>query len=149
MFDEESICLPQVGNYFKPARASRLMAQAQETQRASSKSLSPSSREPVLGPLTSLSCCQFSFDSTFLHQIRFTSVHILCTKNSTFSLVFRCSCLLHAFLPTSLTNLKQSPRNAKSAATRLWGNLKPVGNMRLVCGKISGKTLVHPGGLDR
>ena len=27
----------QVGNYFKPARASRLMAQAQETQRASSK----------------------------------------------------------------------------------------------------------------
>ena len=30
----------QVGNYFKPARASRLMAQAQETQRASSKSIS-------------------------------------------------------------------------------------------------------------
>ena len=31
-------CNIQVGNYFKPARASRLMAQAQETQRASSKS---------------------------------------------------------------------------------------------------------------
>ena len=28
-----------------------------------------------------------------------------------------------------LDQTKQSPRNAKSAATQLWGNLKPVGNV--------------------
>ena len=57
----------QVGNYFKPARASRLMAQAQETQRATSKSLScfEKTSPPVLELLTSHSCV----DSTSLHPI--------------------------------------------------------------------------------
>ena len=46
-----------------------------------------------------------------------------------------------------LVQTKQSPRNANSAVTQVWGNLKPVGNVRLVGGKSFGKT--HPGCLDR
>ena len=139
----------QVGNYFKPARASRLMAQAQETQRATSKSLScfEKTSPPVLPFL----------DFTFLRRFHIFAPNtfhpsIFSARKSTTSLVFWC--LLHAFVPVGsshhlfdqLDQTKQSPRNAKSAATQIWGNLKPVGNVRLLfVGKISGKSLLHPG----
>ena len=35
--------------------------------------------------------------------------------------------MLAATFFDQLDQTKQSPRNAKSAATQLWGNLKPVG----------------------
>ena len=37
--------------------------------------------------------------------------------------------MLAATFFDQLDQTKQSPRNAKSAATQLWGNLKPVGNV--------------------
>ena len=116
------------------------MAQAQETQRASSKRLSYLEKPSNILSRTcpSLSCCQYCLDSTFLHF--FPSVDIPCTKTaplrlSSFNLAF-CT---HFFPPDTffdqLDQTKQSPRNSKSAATQLWGNLKPVGIVRLVCGK--------------
>ena len=115
----------QVGNYFKPARASRLMAQAQETQRAVSK---------FFFPYLKLARACLLFVSTLqffspLHLILFfppihTPYQYMHQKSTSFKVIVsicppaRVPC---SFLFTELVQTKQSPRNEKSAAIQNLG----------------------------
>ena len=113
----------QVGNYFKPARASRLMAQAQETQRAVSKCFFPL---PTTSQCVSSFCLHFAVFLTFapdsflppniyMHQ-KSTSFNAIVSKSICPPARVPCS-----FLFTELVQTKQSPRNEKSAAIQNLG----------------------------
>ena len=107
------------------------------------------SRKMNMSPYFSSSCCWYCFDAT-LAPVSISLNHLPnCTNtalhNSSEALPLHRS-LASTFF-NQLVQTKQSPRNANSAVTQVWGNLKPVGNVRLVGGNSFGKT--HPGCLDR
>ena len=131
----------QVGNYFKPARASRLMAQAQETQRAVSKFFFPYLKQ-ARACLLFVSTLQF-FSS--LHLILFSPPNIytnICTKRapllkSQYLFALQHECLALFFLP-SLSKLGRVLATKNLQQETIWGNLKLVEIFELLSGKIFG-----------
>ena len=131
-------CL-QVGNYFKPARASRLMAQAQETQRAVSKwfvfwpflgqkwfalswffFLWPvfdlitlktlPSRKVDMSPYFSSSCCWYCFDAT-LAPVSISLNHLPnCTNTAPHNSLPKPALCTEALPPPFLTSLSKLSR---------------------------------------